>query len=96
MFAGMVSKLAAATAAAAAVFAFGVGLPTPLGSGVAAAQGPCGSVGVPAAESSSTCEQQRDLCMDMHRAEDVRGNGYIPADAWQTCMDAYWYCKGQG
>lgn len=92
MFAGVVSKLAAATAAAAGVFAFGVGLPTPLAT---AAPGPCGSVGVVAPQSVSTCEQERDICLDSHRAEDVHGNGYIPADAYHTCMDGYWYCKGQ-
>ncbi|MGE5695544.1 MAG: hypothetical protein ACM4D3_10010 [Candidatus Sericytochromatia bacterium] len=55
------------------------GMASRLAVATAAAAGP---------ESSSRCEVERDICLDSHRAEDVRGNGYIPADDFQTCMQA--------
>ncbi len=96
----MVSVSAVATTVAAGLVAFGIGMAVPSGTAAAEPLEPCvGSADVFAPltelESFLSCEEERDTCLAMNRQEDVRGNGYIPADAYHTCMQGYWYCRGQ-
>lgn len=103
MSARFVSKFALATAAASGLIAFGIGAAIPSGTASAEPLGCVDSVALTALgltiepESYSSCESQRDSCLDMNSKEDVWGNPYTPADAYHECMDAYWYCRnGQG
>lgn len=103
MSARFASKFATATAATSALIAFGIGAAIPSGTASAEPLGCVDSVGLAALgltiepESYSSCESERDSCLDMNSKEDVWGNPYTPADAFSECMDAYWYCRsGQG